>query len=75
MLDKKLWRIMTLIGACTIAFSANARHLKLYAYDIADVGSTLVTYTFDRISGPKAGVAEGNPMLHEIEIEYAINEH
>ena len=75
MLDKKLWRIMTLIGAFMIASSANARHLKLYAYDIADVGSTVVTYTFDRVSGPKAGVAEGNPMLHEIEIEYAINEH
>ncbi len=66
---------MTLIGASMIACSANARHLKLYTYDIADVGSTVVTYTFDRISSPKAGVAEGNPMLHEIEIEYAINEH
>ena len=75
MLEMKLWRIMSLIGACMIAFSANARHLKLYTYDIADVGSTLVTYTFDRVSGPKAGVSEGNPMLHEIEIEYAINEH
>ncbi|MEE8249544.1 MAG: hypothetical protein V3R59_04880, partial [Gammaproteobacteria bacterium] len=75
MLEMKLWRIMSLIGACMIAFSANARHLKLYTYDIADVGSTLVTYTFDRVSGPKAGVAEGNPMLHEVEIEYAINEH
>ncbi len=75
MLDKTPRQIITLIGASLIAFSANARHLKLYAYDIADVGSTVVTYTFDRVSGPKAGVAEGNPMLHEIEIEYAINEH
>lgn len=74
-LKKQLWRILTLIGVSLIAYSANARHLKLYTYDIADVGSTVVTYTFDRVSGPKAGVAEGNPMLHEIEIEYAINEH
>ena len=58
-----------------LTHAAEARHLKLYTYDIAAVGSTLVTYTFDRISGPKEGVMAGNPMLHEIEVEYAINKH
>ncbi len=68
-------KCLTLFVLSVIALNAQAKHLKLYGYDIADVGQTVVTYNFDRVSGPKAGVAEGNPMLHEIEIEYAINKH
>ncbi|HHQ13466.1 MAG TPA: hypothetical protein ENK16_00405 [Chromatiales bacterium] len=72
---KKFGQTLLFASACLIVASAQARHLKLYTYDIADVGSTVVTYTYDWITGPKSGVAEGNPQLHEIEIEYAINKH
>ncbi len=75
MLDKNLQKILIAVSLSMLALTAEARHLKLYTYDIAEVGTTVVTYTFDRISGPASGVQEGNPMLHEIEIEYAINEH
>lgn len=54
---------------------AEARHLKLYTYDIPEVGATQVTYTFDRISGPKAGHKSGNPTLHEVEVERTLTKH
>ncbi len=54
---------------------AEARHLKLYTYDIVDVGATQVTYTFDSVNGPKAGYESGTPTLHEVEIEHAITRH
>ncbi len=54
---------------------AEARHLKLYTYDIPEVGATQVTYTFDRISGPKAGYESGNPTLHEVEVERTLTKH
>jgi len=73
MFGGKLLQTLIAVGLGMLALTAEARHLKLYTYDIADEGSTVVTYTFDRVSGPKAGVEEGNPMLHEIEIEYAFN--
>jgi len=72
---KKPLQMLMAVAMTMVAMNAQARHLKLYTYDIADVGATVVTYTFDRVSGPKAGVEEGNPILHEIEIEYAINKH
>lgn len=74
MFKKKLLLTFVAVALGMLAFAAEARHLKLYTYDIAEVGSTVVTYTFDRVSGSKGGVQEGNPMLHEIEVEYAINE-
>ncbi|VAX22629.1 hypothetical protein MNBD_NITROSPINAE04-1888, partial [hydrothermal vent metagenome] len=55
--------------------TAKAKHLKLYTYDIPEVGATQVTYTFDHISGPKAGYESGNPTLHEVEIERTITKH
>lgn len=75
MFTKKFLLTLIAVGFSLLTVVAEARHLKLYTYDIADVGSTVVTYTFDRISGPKAGVEDGHPMLHEIEIEYGINKH
>jgi len=75
MVVRKLQQSLLAASLGMLAITAQARHLKLYTYDIAEVGSTVVTYTFDRISGPTAGVQEGNPMLHELEIEYAINKH
>jgi len=66
--------LLTFFLLCA-SVSVNARHLKLYTYDIAEVGSTVVTYTFDRVSGPEAGTKSGSPTFHEIEIEHAINEH
>lgn len=54
---------------------SQARHLKLYTYDLADAGTGVATYTFDYISGPKSGVLDGNPTLHEIELEYALLKH
>ena len=57
------------------AGSAEARHLKLYTYDLADVGTGVLTYTLDRVSGPKEGNETGNPTLHELELEYAITKH
>lgn len=57
------------------AGSAEARHLKLYTYDLADVGTGVLTYTFDRVSGPKGGNEAGNPTLHELELEYAFTKH
>ena len=58
-----------------LAGSAEARHLKLYTYDLADVGTGVITYTFDRVSGPKEGNQAGNPTLHELELEYAFTKH
>jgi len=54
---------------------AEAKHLKLYTYDIPEIGATQVTYTFDQISRPKAGYETGSPTLHEVEIERTITEH
>ena len=54
---------------------SRARHLKLYTYDLAEVGTGVATYTFDYVSGPKDGTGEGNPTLHEVELEYALSKH
>lgn len=64
-------QILLAVTIILISFNANARHLKLYTYDIADVGDTVATYSLDWISGSAAGTQSGNPMFHEIEIEHA----
>ncbi|VAX25162.1 hypothetical protein MNBD_NITROSPINAE03-1186 [hydrothermal vent metagenome] len=70
--------IFVLALASTLAMTTNiaeARHLKLYTYDIPEVGATQVTYTFDQVNSPKAGYQTGSPTLHEVEIERTITEH
>jgi len=70
---KVIYRSIFLLMAILIHNSSysQARHLKLYTYDLADPGSGILTYTFDRVSGPREGIQNGNPALHEIELEYA----
>lgn len=70
-----LLRFSIVVALIGFAVNSEARHLKLYTYDIADVGETVTTYTFDWVSGPKSGTKTGHPTFHEIEIEHAINEH
>lgn len=74
---KKLFKgaLLTLSALLLWAGSADARHLKLYTFDLADVGTGVLTYTFDLVSGPKEGNETGNPTLHEVELEYAITKH
>lgn len=55
--------------------TSEARHLKLYTYDLADVETGVLTYTFDYVTGPKGGIEDGNPTLHEVEWEYAFTKH
>ncbi|MBI5137512.1 MAG: hypothetical protein HZA24_09310 [Nitrospirae bacterium] len=50
--------------------TAEARHLKLYSYDVLSHGQTAVTYTYDYVSGVTG--LSGHPNLHEIEIEHGI---
>ena len=66
---------LSLAALVFCAGAAEARHLKLYTYDLADVGAGILTYTFDRVSGPKEGNETGNPTLHEVELEYAFTKH
>lgn len=75
MRDVKLLQLLLALVLLGFAANSESRHLKLYAYDIADVGATVSTYTLDWVSGPEAGTRTGNPTFHEIEIEHAITEH
>lgn len=70
---KVTYRSIFLMMAIIVYYSgySHARHLKLYTYDLADPGTGILTYTFDRISGPREGVQKGNPALNEVELEYA----
>jgi len=70
---KVTYRSIFLMMAILVYYSgySQARHLKLYTYDLADPGTGILTYTFDRISGPREGIRNGNPALHELELEYA----
>jgi len=74
---KVLYRSIFLAVLIIINYSdySQARHLKLYTYDLADVGTGVATYTFDYVSGPKSGIRDGNPTLHEVELEYALSKH
>jgi len=67
--------IFFVLSVFLCAGEAESRHLKLYTYDLADVGTGLITYTFDYVSGPQEGNKKGNPTLHEVELEYAITKH
>ncbi|MBI5185482.1 MAG: hypothetical protein HZA01_07125 [Nitrospinae bacterium] len=51
--------------------SVEAGHLKLYTYDLPDLGQTVATYNFDYIQGPEGDRSGGNPFMHEIEIEHS----
>lgn len=73
--DFRLVHLLFTFSLLCITFNVDARHLKLYTYDIAEVGSPVITYTLDWISGPEAGTKTGNPTFHEIEIEHAINKN
>jgi len=62
--------LIIVIALSFFASSAEARHLKLYTYDVLNKGQTSITYTLDIINGNAMTI--GTPILHEVELEYGI---